>query len=116
MGEGRGDAHIRRVYPPGSSNSPARHSPSASWAPAAGLSLGRHAGPDPHVGPPRIIGRCTDGGGEPSRTPLSGARAPEECMRLHRVGKGGGAGGRGRWEGATHSGVLRRYMGNSGGF
>ncbi|XP_037665997.1 collagen alpha-1(I) chain-like [Choloepus didactylus] len=51
-GGGRGSAHFRRVYPPGSTNSPARHSPSAPRALAAPPGPGRHEGRDPQSGPP----------------------------------------------------------------
>lgn len=65
-GRGHGDEHIRRVYPPGSSNSRARHSSSAS--------------PMPVTGPPGLPPVFPAGGrvlGDPSLL------APREALTLH---------------------------------
>lgn len=75
-GRGRVRAHIRRVYPPGSSNSPACHSPSASPALAARPSPGRHAGGDPHAAPRGTPPWPRPGAGS-SRTPLAELWHPE---------------------------------------
>lgn len=82
-GRGHGDEHIRRVYPPGSSNSRARHSSSAS--------------PMPATGPPGLPPVFAAGGrvlGDPSPP------APREALTLHAASRA-----RGRDRGSERPGV-----------
>lgn len=110
MGEGRGGAHIGRVYPPGSSNSPARHSPSASRALAGGPSPGRHADGDPPLGafgsPAHTLARWQGPQG-----PLSWSSDTQEGAHLHPAS---GAGGQDPGEGAPLSAAPPSPPGKEG--
>lgn len=88
-GGGAGDEHILRVYPPGSSNSRARHSSSAS--------------PVPAKGPPGLPPVLRAGGrvlGDPSPRAL----APSEALSLHPASR---ARGRDRGSGRPGCGLPR---------
>lgn len=91
-GRGCGGAHIRRVYPPGSSNSPSRHSPSISPELAAGPSSGQPAGEDPQLGPQGPLPTHLLGIGV-LKVPVPGLLTPR---RVHSLGPASGAGGQDR--------------------